>query len=377
MCVAIATNLPPILLTTFSEAFGGAPGLSDEQLGRISAFVFIGFVVGIAFASPLADKLGAKLFVVLGLLLVCGGLLALAASVNYALLLAAVLVLGTGAGTLEVVLSPIVASLEPHRRTAALNWMHSFYCVGAMCTVTIGSAALHIGTPWRLLTVGIVTVPLTILVGMAGAGRLNLVHDDHKDAPPSATITKPIFLVMLALIGLGGATEIGMAQWLPAYAETILGFSKATGGLALAGFSLAMLVGRVIAGTAVTRNNAIHVMLVCCAASAAAVLLGCLLNNPAGALFFCIALGLPVCCFWPTTLGVASDRFPAGGAFMFGLLAAFGNAGCMVMPWIVGWRADQTDLRQGLLLVAVCPIAMLLLLTGLAFRSRIQHPAAR
>jgi len=38
-------------------------------------------------------------------------------------------------------------------------------------------------------------------------------------------------------------------------------------------------------------------------------------------------VGLAGSCLWPTTLGVASDRFPRGGATMFGLLAAFGNPG--------------------------------------------------
>jgi len=30
---------------------------------------------------------------------------------------------------------------------------------------------------------------------------------------------------------------------------------------------------------------------------------------------------------------------------MFAVLAAFGNAGGIVIPWLVGWIADRSDLR--------------------------------
>ena len=42
----------------------------------------------------------------------------------------------------------------------------------------------------------------------------------------------------LLAIALAGATEAGMAQWLPAYSERVLGYSRAAGGMALAGLPL-------------------------------------------------------------------------------------------------------------------------------------------
>ena len=42
--------------------------------------------------------------------------------------------------------------------------------------------------------------------------------------------------------------ELGLAQWLPAYAEISLGFSKSTGSISLLAFSAAMALGRIFAG---------------------------------------------------------------------------------------------------------------------------------
>ncbi len=57
-------------------------------------------------------------------------------------------------------------------------------------------------------------------------------------------------------------------------------------------------------------------------------------------------------------LAVTADRWPHGGASMFAVLAAFGNAGGIVMPWLVGWIADRSDLRLGLAMSAVAPLLM-------------------
>src|SRR2546425_10480559 len=60
MCLAIAVNLTPVLLTTLSTDVGGATGLTKEQLGRIGSVIFAGVIVGIVLAGPLADRVGAK-----------------------------------------------------------------------------------------------------------------------------------------------------------------------------------------------------------------------------------------------------------------------------------------------------------------------------
>ena len=43
---------------------------------------------------------------------------------------------------------------------------------------------------------------------------------------------------------------------------------------------------------------------------------------------------------------------------MFGLLAAFGNLGGILMPWLVGVTADCSSLRLGLATSTACPLLM-------------------
>jgi fucose permease len=170
------------------------------------------------------------------------------------------------------------------------------------------------------------------------------------------------YLVLTVAIFLGGALELGLAQWLPAYAEMSLGFSKWTGSISLLAFSTAMALGRIFAGVIGRRVDPIKLMLNCCWASVVLFLLACFAPWREVALAASVAVGLAGTCLWPTTLGVAADRFPQGGASMFGLLAAFGNLGGILMPWLVGVTADRSSLRLGLATSTACPLLMAVVL---------------
>jgi MFS family permease len=73
----------------------------------------------------------------------------------------------------------------------------------------------------------------------------------------------------------------------------------------------------------------------------------------------CVLSGLTGSCLWPTMLAITADRYPNGGATMFGALAALGNAGGIFMPWAVGIVADHSNLHWGLAVSAIAPLLML------------------
>ena len=367
MSLAISSNLPPVFLTTFGETFGG---LTEEQLGRLAGTVFVGFVVGIASASPFADRFGAKPFILLGMCSLVAGLASMAMAHAYYTLQLAVFIAGFGAGVLEVVLSPVVAALQPHRRAAALNWMHASYCFGAVGTVLLGSFALRHGIPWRATTLGIIFVPACVLAGFSTVKTLPLVHDEGDCEPLRQLIHHRFIWAAVALIALGGGTEIGMAQWLPAYAERSLGFTKSDAGIALAGYSVAMLIGRIAVGHILHHMRATTLMILSCIAAVGLILAGSFAPERYLALTACVLSGFAVCCFWPTTLGLASDRYPRAGASMFGLLAGFGNTGCTIVPWVVGLIADRTQLNVGISAIIACPLTMMAILVWITLAKR-------
>jgi fucose permease len=258
-----------------------------------------------------------------------------------------------------MVLSPIVAALQPDSRATALNWLHSFYGIGTVVTVLVGTFAFRLGIGWRTISLTLIAVPLLVALGFVKVDLPPLISDKAGERIALRDLCRnSSFVAVNAAIFLGGALELGLAQWLPAYAEMSLGFSKRTGSISLLAFSAAMALGRIFAGLTGRRVDSIKLMLGCCLTSVLLFLLACFAPWPPVALASSIAVGLAGSCLWPTTLGVAADRFPQGGATMFGLLAAFGNLGGILMPWLVGVTSDWSSLRLGLATSTACPFLM-------------------
>ncbi len=379
MSLAIAVNLLPVFLTTLQNEFGDP--LTNEQLGRLGTVTFIGLVVAILAGGPLADRIGAKVFTLAGNALIAIGLAWMSFAGSYDALLLACLLMGLGAGSLDMVVSPIVAAVRPDRRSAAMNWLHSFYCVGAVVTVLLASWALRRSIGWRTLSLGLAAMPLVVMLAFAVMYIPPLVAEGAEGGAGRHRVRDLLrigyFWAALIAIFLGGATEMGMAYWLPAYAEKGLGFTKWTGGMALTGFSIAMALGRIGVAMKGTRLDGVRTMIVCCIASVVFFVIACFAPWPIVALWACILAGLAGSALWPTMLGVAADRFPRGGISMFGLLGASGNLGGIVMPWIVGFTTDQGDargwthataMRLGLSTAILCPLFMGLILLRLRRR---------
>ncbi len=370
MALAIAINFLPVFLTTMSTDLGGSTGLSDGQLGLIGSMTFVGLVCGIVLTGPLADRIGARIFAVGGNALIAVGLAMLHRASSYEWVMASAFVMGFGAGSLDMILSPVVSAIQSSKRTLSLNLLHGFYCIGAVVTILVSTVALKNGIGWREVSLGLLPLPLFIGVAFCVVRLPQLIHESTTRIRMRKLILKPVFIALMIAICLGGATEAGMAYWLPAYAEKTLGFSRFASGMGLVGFSIAMVVGRMGILLLPARINTVTLMLVCSVATAILFPIASFAGSKEIAMAACVLAGLTGSCLWPSTLAVAADRYPNGGATMFGILAAMGNLGGIVMPWIVGTVADATTMRWGLATATLCPVAMVVLLVWLGRRNK-------
>ncbi|MFN8655780.1 MAG: MFS transporter [Candidatus Obscuribacterales bacterium] len=370
MSLAIGVNLLPIFLVSIQHSFPGADGgaLTQEQLGRLGAVTFIGLVLAILTTGPLADRFGAKVFALLGNALLVAGLIVTYWSPDYAVLLCANFLLGFGAGALDMVLSPVVSALNPETRTGSMNWLHSFYCVGATLTVIAGTLALQAGISWRVASLLLIPLPLILIFALGAVKFPELVTEGGERTPLRQLIKDYWFVGALTAIFLGGATELGMAQWLPAYAEISLKYPQWVGGVGLFLFSICMAIGRMGIGALSSRVDSYTIMAWGCGISVLLFLIGSFCPIGIIALLACILAGLTGSCLWPTMLAITADRYPNGGATMFGALAAFGNAGGIFMPWVVGTIADVSNLHYGLAVSTLAPFFMLPIVLALGAR---------
>jgi fucose permease len=287
------------------------------------------------------------------------------------------LVLGTaifsaGCGLLEVLLSPIINALPSRAKSASMALLHAFYPIGKLAVI-LGTGLVFVifGTSvWPWVVLGWMVLPVVNTLGFALVPVPRLADPVHRERV-RGLVRLPVFGLLLVGMFLAGATEVTLAQWASAFLERGIGLSKGLadlGGFAL--FAVGMIIGRLWfgmreeeleLGRILRRGAAFSFVLYLCLA---------LLPNGWLALPLCLSAGFAVSMLWPGLVSMAAGRFPLAGASMFALLAAAGDGGAGLLPWLAGWLADwvgqrggeSLGLRAALVLGAFAPLVLWLTL---------------
>ena len=107
------------------------------------------------------------------------------------------------------------------------------------------------------------------------------------------------------------------------------------------------------------------------AGSAAFALVGLLAMSYAasrvGAFAAASVFAVGLCYFWPTMLGVTSERFPRGGAFLLGLMGAAGNLSVAIVLPCMGHVQDisQNHPELALRYMAILPAILIVIFAAI------------
>jgi MFS family permease len=325
-------------------------GLTQSDLGGIQGFGLVGFGFTIITLSFVADRIGyAPLMVLAFLLHFSSGVITLAATpvfnaygkdAAYWCLAIGGMLYSLANGTCEAVINPLTATLYPRNKTHWLNILHAGWpgglILGALLTLVLA------GVRWEV-KMGIFLVP-TLMYGLMMVGRKFPRSEASVAGVSVATMllefASPILLFLILLHAMVGFVELGTDSWIQNITGTILK-SGAFGTMLFIWTSSLMFILRFFAGPIVHKISPLGLLffsavLGCC---------GLLLLGQAGGIVACVLAatiyGFGKTFFWPTMLGVVSERFPKGGAITLGMVGGVGmlSAGLLGGPGI-GYMQD-------------------------------------
>ena len=362
---AIAANFAPLLFLKFHKDYGIPLG----KIALISGTFFVAQLIVDALCARFADRIGYRKCAIAAELCSAAGLIGLAFLPEllpdpFAGIIVSVIVYAVGSGLIEVLGSPIVEACPFEHKEAVMSLLHSFYCwgsVGVILLSTLFFAIFGIDS-WKWLACLWAVLPLYNIYNFATC-PIEYLTDDGKGMKVSSLLRVPLFWISIILMVCAGASELSMAQWASAYAESALGLSKAMGDLAgPCMFAITMGICRVIFGKFGDRMDLMKFMigsgglcLICYIAASVS-------DNPVVGLIGCILCGFSVGIMWPGTISICSGRLPGGGTAMFALLAMAGDLGGSLGPGLVGnitQHADN-DLKKGMLVGCIFPLVLIL-----------------
>ena len=374
---AITANFVPMLFLCFHSTY-------EIPLGTVAliptCFYFTQLLVDL-FCVKFVDRIGYRICVVASEALSALGLLTIAFLPEvlpkpFAGILIGVILYAIGSGLIEVLCSPIVEACPFPGKEATMSLLHSFYCWGSVGTIFISTAFFAVFglENWKWMAVLWALIPAANIYGFATCPLVPIV-EDGKGMGLRQLFAKPVFWCSVVLMICAGASEISMAQWASAYAESALGLSKALGDLVgPCLFAVFMGLSRVIFGKFGERMNLMKFMTGSGLLCVACYVLASVFSNPMLGLIGCVVCGFSVAIMWPGTISISSQKFPRGGTAMFAILAMAGDLGGSLGPSLVG-RVSQLagdDLHYGIAAAMIFPLVLLLMLFLLQ-RAKIQN----
>ena len=386
---AISANFAPLLFLTFHRTYH----ISLGKIAFISTVFFFTQLLVDLFCARYVDKIGYRRCVVASEILSACGLIGLAFLPNilpnaYAGILLSAMIYAAGSGLIEVLVSPIVEACPFDNKDSVMSLLHSFYCWGSVGVILLSTAFLAVFgmERWPILACIWAVLPLYNTFNFLSCPIESLTGSEE-----GLTIRQlcrlPIFWISLVLMVCAGASEISMAQWASAYAESALGLSKSIGDIAgPCLFAVMMGISRTFYGKYGEKIDLTKFMiasgtlcLICYLAAALApypllnligsgllcigsYLLISLSPLPQLSLLGCAICGLSVGIMWPGTISISSSKIPLGGTALFALLAMAGDMGGSIGPFVIGFVTQNTgdDLKAGMLAGCIFPAVLIL-----------------
>ena len=317
---------------------------SKEQLGKIAGIAFLGFTLAMVIGGPLCDVLGMGRLVGLAVLGHASGIIVTILARDYNMFFFGTLLVGLGNGLVEAACNPLITTLYPDQKLKRLSQFHMWFpggiAIGGLLSYAITQSGMAANISWKV-KMATMLVPLAIYAAMFLGKKFPVterVASNVSTADMFRACLSPFFLLFVGCMLLTAAIELVTGQWMPDILSVTTGIS---GILFLVLSTGLMTLGRGSAGVVVHRISPVVLLLVSSVLSIAGLFLLSRASGLVSGLAAIVVFSAGVCFFWPTMLGVVSDRFPRTGAVGLAIMGGAGNLSVAAVTPIVGRAYDQ------------------------------------
>lgn len=368
----ISLGLPDSLLGVAWPVMQSDLGTPLEAAGLLSMTVAGGTIVSSLFSGRALKRFGTGKVTFVSVLMTAGALLGFRFAPSFVWLLACGIPLGLGAGAVDAGLNDFVAT---HYQAHHMNWLHSFWGVGATLGPIIMATFISGQTTWRggyvaisifqfsLAILLLLTLPLwkrvteksrlTARASAAGAER------DQEEAAERPLQISGVKLGLLSFLLYCGA-EATMFLWGSSFLVNSKGLSPAIAARWVSLFFVGMTVGRMLTGfiSFKVRNRMLIRM-----GQIGALMGVVLLILPLPSVFSLIGFavfGLGLAPIFPSMLHETPARFgKKNSQTLMGYQMAVAYTGTTFVPPLFGFLASRTTMGLFPLFLIVFVIALL------------------
>lgn len=388
-----ATSFCFVLRALVVDSWGVEFNLSETQKGELLGVGLWPFAISIVLLSLCIDRIGFRWAMILASICHLGGLMLLFFANGYWTLYIGTFVMALGNGAVEAAVNPMIATAYSDDKPRWLNRLHAGWpgglILGGILAMLLGDL---VGWRVKILLMALPVVAYTALsfrqrfpesecaargipyrAMLAEAGYLSafvilslIMMELGRVFALSSIVTwsivggltlaygiasrsagRPMFVLLLILMIPLATTELGTDSWISSLMEPEMRALGLHGGWVLVYTSAIMFGMRLVAGSIIAVLTPLGTL--ACASAAAALGLF-LLGSSGGMLLLAAATlyGIGKSFFWGTSLAVASEQYPRGGAITINLIGGAGMLAGGVMSSVLLGTIQDGAVERGL-----------------------------
>ncbi len=336
------------------------------QGGAIQQGAYLGFLVAALVASLLIMVWGHRAVLLIGAACLLTGILSYSFFSNFSILLASMIVIGLGLGTLDLLGVRLIVDFRSSNKGKFLNLSAFFHGLASMVAPIFAGVILSNGFQWRnVYHFGIIMVVLFVIFFLVaripGVEKNSLPQKERLRQVISSLQDRRIWLFYVLIICYV-SVENGFAVWVVEYLQKARAQSSELSILFLSLFFFFLMIGRLLGSFVVEKVGYLRMLLIASIGATVCLVLGIFGQYP---LVYCLPLtGFFLSIIFPTTTAAASDDMQGSKDVQFALFFTLAGLGGIIGSWAIGVLADIVGLQFGFafLILMVLTILMLVII---------------
>lgn len=267
---------------------------------------------------------------------------------------------------MDIAMNSGAAKVEKDLKRPIMATCHGMWSLGAVLGSGLGSVVvgLEILPAYHLMTTSGIAL-IVLLVSFSTVGRLeeSRQHGDKVFALPKGALLVLAIMAFCILLSEGA-----IADWSAVYMKEELNSNLYLTGIAYAGFSLLMALGRLTGDGLIPLFGKGRIVIAGGIISAIGLAIGLIFHSPFVVIVGLSITGLGYSCIVPILFISAANQPGYTPGTGIAAVTTLGYTGFLVGPPFIGFLAEAFSLTIGLSFVVICSFAVSLLALTLKFR---------
>ncbi len=358
-----------------------ALGGSSLQQGLLLSSLFFFFPLSSIVAGYLADRIGKRILIIIGL-----GLMALSFSLcaffsSIWLRTISVLLFGLGSGSVESQVSAFLSDLHQGRERAVLNTSQTFFSLGAaggpFLIALIYRLIPGLGLKTLLWGVAVVTA-LTAAAFLFDPNRRSVLVLNNPVDFKKLLKNKTLRWLSLSIF-IYVAAESGISGWLVKYAELNIGLPRAVAPVYLTLFWGGLGISRALVGFLSGRLSDRTLLTVSLSCTLAAQILTFLSTHVTTVMIGIFLIGFCMGCVWPTLVALTGAMFRGSSGTAVGIVISAGGLAVPLIHPLIGFASGPglLGLKASLLALGIFTVLNIMIVQFIAPKLIFSHSPGR